>query len=840
MKTLERLFIKIAILVLITSCFTIPSTNSYLSDNEISTSNTFQATCWGSPDVPNRTSPLDEYTNTTDITFTWTSTTNHCPSPQTYYNFQLADDSGFTTNLQQSGWITATTYSLAGIAPGEHYWRIQAKDQYNYTSVSPNYHLVVDTTSPLSVSLSISGSWTKAIAQTITNSNFETGNTQGWVKTGHVNVLSSDTISNPDQTITAPHGNYMVRIGDPSDLGNYLWENRLMGSFTSGAKSLYLLYNFFSRDYSPYDNPGFLIRINGQEIFKVNTLAVNPTSETDEAARSTSWQEFYYDLSTYNDPKINLSLSSGNTGDKTTQSWTYVDRIITYFAAAPLHALYNLSGSDNPGGSGINHFEYRVDSDIWSTGSSFQIYYPGEHYVWYRSIDNAGNSSPIYIVRVITDNIPPDPISSLSVSATTVNSANLTWLAPGNDGGLGRASQYDIRYSSTLTDCSGFNFDSATKIDKVPSPQEVGEPETLEVLGLNPAAKYCFAIKTADEAPNWSDISNILLVETPPSITDINPGDVVINELMWMGSSVSDADEWLELRNITNHPIDLSHFKLTKLSGVETDMAISFAGKSIPAHGYFLIANSDSYVAGDSQLNVAPDIWDSSLDLSDTTLQIKLYWNDGATDYLIDTAWDGTAPGEGLYNVGSGFDKYYSMERVSVPGDGTNPLSWYTCIDTASTSEFFDGGADERGTPRAANRSENEPLAHQSLIDRTPSPTEVNLSVTPTPLPTTTPEPELNLNISNDYKKLSFNVKYLINYIKLSYELTYDSEIGHQGIIGTADLNNQEEFVKDNLILGTCSTGGTCVFHSGINNINLKVDLEDKDNKIYSLFQSIK
>jgi hypothetical protein len=35
---------------------------------------------------------------------------------------------------------------------------------------------------------------------------------------------------------------------------------------------------------------------------------------------------------------------------------------------------------------------------------------------------------------------------------------------------------------------------------------------------------------------------------------------VVINELLWMGSSTSSADEWIELRNLTDQAVDLSNW----------------------------------------------------------------------------------------------------------------------------------------------------------------------------------------------------------------------------------------------------------------------------------------
>lgn len=565
--------------------------------------------------------------------------------------------------------------------------------------------------------------------------------------------------------------------------------------------------------------------MNGQEIFKLNTLSVNPDDEIDGLAYYSDWQEFYYDLSNHTDSKVNLSVYGGNTGDQDYQSWVYIDKITTYFVSAPAHAVYTLSGEDNLGGSGISHFEYNINDAGWSTGNTFGGVPPlsngGTHTVQYRSVDNAGNSSPIYTVKIITDTEAPADIIDLQgdepIAYITENSVLLTWTAPGNDGVLGRASQYDIRYSSTATDCASFNFDTAIKVDKIPSPQEAGKTETLEVTGLNQSTKYCFAVKSADEAPNWSGISNVVLATTLSGAT-VSAGDVVINELMWMGSSASDADEWLELRNMTDRTIVLSGFSLTKFDGTsEVPIVINFAGKTIAPHGYFLIANDNSYAGGDSQLKntVIPDIWDASLDLSNTTLQINLYWNNGTTDFIIDTAWDDSTPTEGVYDNTPGSKKYYSMERTSVPGDGSDPLNWYTSIDTASTAEFFDGGADERGTPGAANRSENEPLAHQSQLLRT--------------------TPQATLTLSDDKKYFSFTIKNIKDFIKLTYELTYDTDSQPQGIIGETELNNQEEYVKENLILGTCSTGGTCVYHSGVKSFNLEVNLTDSSNQTITI-----
>ncbi len=102
---------------------------------------------------------------------------------------------------------------------------------------------------------------------------------------------------------------------------------------------------------------------------------------------------------------------------------------------------------------------------------------------------------------------PPANIANLSVSNPTQSSLDLSWTAPGDDGSSGTAAEYDIRYStSTITDA---NWDAATQVTGEPAPQLAGSAESMTISGLNANTTYYFAIKTADEVPNWSGLSNI-------------------------------------------------------------------------------------------------------------------------------------------------------------------------------------------------------------------------------------------------------------------------------------------------------------------------------------------
>jgi hypothetical protein len=112
-------------------------------------------------------------------------------------------------------------------------------------------------------------------------------------------------------------------------------------------------------------------------------------------------------------------------------------------------------------------------------------------------------------------------VLALPATATTIT---LQWTAPGDDSLTGTASQYDIRYSTApITEA---NWGTAVQVSGEPTPKVSGSAETFTVIGLTPNTLYYFAIKTADEVPNWSAISNIAIISTldnvaPAAIKDL-------------------------------------------------------------------------------------------------------------------------------------------------------------------------------------------------------------------------------------------------------------------------------------------------------------------------------
>ena len=104
-----------------------------------------------------------------------------------------------------------------------------------------------------------------------------------------------------------------------------------------------------------------------------------------------------------------------------------------------------------------------------------------------------------------------------------------TWTATGDDGIVGQASQYDGRVALT-EDSLNNNWNSCNQwIDGAVVPLPPGQSESYTfILSVETEQTYYFAIRVADEVPNWSLISNII---AQYRADDIAPAAIV--DLRW-------------------------------------------------------------------------------------------------------------------------------------------------------------------------------------------------------------------------------------------------------------------------------------------------------------------
>ncbi|MBI4652866.1 lamin tail domain-containing protein [Candidatus Kuenenbacteria bacterium] len=205
----------------------------------------------------------------------------------------------------------------------------------------------------------------------------------------------------------------------------------------------------------------------------------------------------------------------------------------------------------------------------------------------------------------------------------------------------------------------------------------------------------------------------------------LKSGDVIINELMWSGSSSSTADEWIELRNTTNQEIDLSNFNLTYLKDEKEESMLLIKSGKISPNGFFLISNNSKdyqFTNGQSILNIDPDLIDSNVTFSNSNLQIKLYDRNFQDQkaILLDEAGDGKIPLAGKNET----NEKISMERNEKIEDGKIIYSWHS----ATTQTNLDLETKDKATPNAIN--------NQQLTDNNKE-NEKELAMAVIPQPTT-------------------------------------------------------------------------------------------------------
>lgn len=103
--------------------------------------------------------------------------------------------------------------------------------------------------------------------------------------------------------------------------------------------------------------------------------------------------------------------------------------------------------SAQDGVSGVARLEYRVDGGPWlAYGEPFQVAAEGDHQVYWRAIDLAGNVEPLRWQRVLVDGTPPQvAVSGLAPGATLRQSDVLQVQVAARDAGSGVAAvQVDV------------------------------------------------------------------------------------------------------------------------------------------------------------------------------------------------------------------------------------------------------------------------------------------------------------------------------------------------------------------------------------------------------------
>ena len=211
-------------------------------------------------------------------------------------------------------------------------------------------------------------------------------------------------------------------------------------------------------------------------------------------------------------------------------------------------------------------------------------------------------------------------------------------------------------------------------------------------------------------------------------------GQVVINEVAWMGSADASGDEYIELYNDSLNSIDISGWKIT--DDDTSDYVITTG--TIPSKGYFLIEDSEDAVT----TRTADAIIGVSLANTGDKLELK--------DALGNTV-DLVGGLGGMWYAGNSTTKA-TMERIAVNGadDATN---WQDCA--SGSGDQASAGSNILGTPGTVN----------SGSTTTPSGVPLTLNTTNTTL-----APGVTFNVA-------LNAGTVSDFFSYGVDLTYDATV---------------------------------------------------------------
>lgn len=164
------------------------------------------------------------------------------------------------------------------------------------------------------------------------------------------------------------------------------------------------------------------------------------------------------------------------------------------------------------------------------------------------------------------------------------------------------------------------------------------------------------------------------------------PSDVTINEIAWMGTDVSPNDEWIELYNNADLPINLEGWVLIAVDG---SPEINLTG-TIPANGYYLLERTDD--------NSVPEI-------SADQIYTGAFKNSGENLELYDSSEklaDSVDCSSGWFTGDN--ETKQTMERKDPGLSGNRPEAWQTSQSS-------------KGTPGAKNSIVTKPLLQETTSD---------------------------------------------------------------------------------------------------------------------------
>jgi hypothetical protein len=446
----------------------------------------------------------------------------------------------------------------------------------------------------------------------------------------------------------------------------------------------------------------------------------------------------------------NIVSATTSTAPDTIPPGIVTDLRVVGVAATSVILVWTAPGDDSAAGGAAAQYDLRystspISESNWAGAAAVTVgFAPGTpganqqytvtglqsnivYYFALKTADEVPNWSVISnnTSSATADGVPPAAITDLLTGAPTDTSITLQWTAPGDDGNYGTAAQYDIRYSSLPIDAA--NWTAAIQITGEPTPSPAGTVQSYMVRGLMPSTAYYFAMKTVDDAGNWSALSNVVS-ETTEQPQDLIPPGTIADLRVIDSTSSSITLAWTApgddnlLGQAGTYDLRIATFLITpqnwdqttSLLGVPAPAAagnqesVAVIGLWPQAHYYFAIKTADEVPNWSGLSNVASSTTLAPPDVTPPSAIADLVVEDVAAD-MVSLIW--TAPGDdGMVGVASAYDIRYSTSLITSSNwaSATQVAGEPLPGATGTTESFAVGGLDPATTYYFAIKTADE------------------------------------------------------------------------------------------------------------------------------------
>lgn len=270
---------------------------------------------------------------------------------------------------------------------------------------------------------------------------------------------------------------------------------------------------------------------------------------------------------------------------------------------------------------------------------------------------------------------------------------------------FGTAASYDVRYSTSSI--TNDNWSSATEATGETAPQTAGATETFSVTGLDSGTDYYFAIKTSDEVPNASGLSNVAsgtTVLVAPTIGD--PVADSSTAITWTWTANSGNEESFILTFVVGGGADVSDISAGETSYQSTGLTPNTA-YSVNIKGYRSNSGESAASENSSEVYTKANTPETPSFSAQSDTQISASWgannNPDGTYYYIENTTASTNSGwitsRSWVSTGLSCGTAYSFVVRAKNGDGVETEN---STAQATTTSCVGGGGGGGGGGRPA------------------------------------------------------------------------------------------------------------------------------------------